>query len=109
MISLIQYDLGDYATAEQSVFSLVSEYPTYEDWKHKGFILLVNTYLGLNDLFQARATAESIMENVEEDWVQEACSDLMMKIEELEAAELAPEETEKEVEEENNNDDEQDK
>ena len=109
MISLIQYDLGDYAPAEQSVFTLVSEYPTYDDWKHKGFILLVNTYLGLNDLFQARATAESIMENVEAEWVQDACSDLMMKIEELEAAELAPEETDTEVEEENNNDDEQDK
>ena len=104
MISQIQFDSEDYANAEQSVFALVSEYPTYDVWKHKGFILLVKTYLGLNDLFQARATAESIMENVEVEWVQDACSDLMMTIEELEAAELAPEETE----EENINEDEQD-
>ena len=104
MISQIQFDSKDYANAEQSVFALVSEYPTYDEWKHKGFILLVKTYLGLNDLFQARATAESIMENVEVEWVQDACSDLMMTIEELEAAELAPEETE----EENNNENKQD-
>ena len=44
------------------------------------------------------------MENVEVEWVQDACSDLMMTIEELEAAELAPDETE----EENNNENKQD-
>ena len=38
----------------------------------------------MEDLFQARATAESIIENVQEEWVQDACSDLMLDIEELE-------------------------
>ncbi len=88
MIAQVQYDLKDYSSAEQSIFSLVSEYPNYEEWKHKAFLLLVNTYIGLEDLFQARATAESIMENVEVEWIQNACSDLMMTIEELETAEL---------------------
>lgn len=97
MKAKIQYDLKDYSSAEQSIFSLVSEYPNYEEWKHKAFLLLVNTYIGLEDLFQARATAESIMENVEAEWVQNACSDLIMTIEELEAADLKTE-TEKEDE-----------
>lgn len=107
MISQIAYDNKDFTNAEQQIFTLVSEYPSYEEWKHKGFLLLVNTYLGLEDLFQARATAESIIENVDVEWVQDACSDLMMKIEELEAAELIEEE---EIDDnlENNDDEEQD-
>ena len=107
MISQIAYDNKDLTNAEQQIFTLVSEYPSYEEWKYKGFLLLVNTYLGLEDLFQARATAESIIENVNVEWVQDACSDLMMKIEELEAAELIEEE---EIDDnlENNDDEEQD-
>ncbi len=101
MISQIQYDSKDYTSAEQSIFTLVGEYPTYDEWKHKGFLLLVNTYIGLEDMFQARATAESIIENVSEEWVQDACSDLLMKIEELEAEVIN-------IEEENSNDEEQD-
>ena len=106
MISQIQYDSKDYTSAEQSIFTLVGEYPTYDEWKHKGFLLLVNTYIGLEDMFQARATAESIIENVSEEWVQDACSDLLMKIEELEAEVINIEE--EIIEEENSNDEEQD-
>ena len=97
MIAQIQFDSENFESAEQSVFSLVSEYPNYDEWKHKGFLLLVQTYIGLNDLFQARATAESIMENVDVEWVQDSCSDLMLKIEELENAQVEEEEIEEEI------------
>ena len=94
MISKIHFDKGEYSEAEQGVFTLVGDYATYEDWKHKGFILLVKSYIGLEDLFQARATAESIIENVEIPWLQDECSDLMMEIETLEAIELENEDNE---------------
>jgi len=92
MIAKIAFDHKLYNDAEQSIFTLVGEYSSYEEWKHKGFLLLVNTYLGMDDLFQARATAESIITNVDVEWVQDACSDLMLTIEGLEAAELDNEE-----------------
>lgn len=88
LISQIAFNQGDYAAAEQGVFKLVGEFGSYDTWKFKGFLLLVKSYIGLEDLFQARATAESILENVEEEWVQNACSDLMLEIEALEAKEL---------------------
>ena len=65
MISKIKYDLGDYESAETNIFTLVSDFAAYDEWKFKGFLLLVKTYIGLDDLFQARATAESILEIVE--------------------------------------------
>jgi len=88
MISKIKYNLGDYESAESNIFTLVSDFSSYDEWKFKGFLLLVRTYIGLDDLFQARATAESIMENVSVEWVQDACSDLMMEIESMEGSEL---------------------
>jgi TolA-binding protein len=86
-ISLILYEKAEYEKAEQNIFTLVSDYSTYEEWKFKGFLLLVDTYIGLDDLFQARATAESILENVSEEWVQNATSDLILEIETLEEGE----------------------
>ena len=64
-----------------------------ETWKNKGFLLLVKTYIGMNDLFQARATAESILANVNAPDVQEAVSDLLFDIDALEAAETTPDNT----------------
>ena len=88
MISLILFDKAEYEKTEQNIFTLVSEYSSYDEWKFKGFLLLVKTYIGLDDLFQARATAESILENVNAEWVQNTCSDLMIEIETLEGGEL---------------------
>ncbi len=84
MVAQIQFDRAQFTEAEQSIFTLVGEFANYTEWKHKGFLLLVKSYIGMEDLFQARATAESIIENVQEEWVQDACSDLMLDIEELE-------------------------
>ena len=86
-ISQILFDKAEYEKAEQNIFTLVSDYSSYDEWKFKGFLLLVRTYIGLDDLFQARATAESILENVNAEWVQNACSDLMIEIETLEGDE----------------------
>jgi len=86
-ISQILYEKAEYEKAEQNIFTLVSNYSTYDEWKYKGFLLLVRTYIGLDDLFQARATAESILENVNDEWVQNAASDLILEIETLEEGE----------------------
>lgn len=53
-------------------------------------MLLVSTYIGLNDFFQARATAKSILANVQAPAVQEAVSDLLLEIDALEEAQNAP-------------------
>lgn len=51
-----------YADAEKEVFSLVKKYPSYDHWKAKGFILLGDVYVGMNDFFQAKATLQSVVE-----------------------------------------------
>ena len=50
--------------AEQEVFQLVQKYPSYEHWKARGFILLGDVYMQLNDPFQAKATLQSVIDHV---------------------------------------------
>ena len=87
------YNSQQFDVCETTLFTLIETFYQQETWRNKGFLLLVSTYIGLNDLFQARATAESILANVQAPEVQEAVSDLLFEIDALEAAQNAPEPT----------------
>jgi TolA-binding protein len=45
------------------VFELANEYPAFEYWKAKGFIMLADIYAAKDNLFQARQTLQSIIDN----------------------------------------------
>jgi tetratricopeptide (TPR) repeat protein len=63
----IRYDQGDLNGAEAEVFELVNRVPTYAFWIAKGLILLSDVYVATEDLFQAKATLQSILDNYEGD------------------------------------------
>lgn len=93
------YNGQAYDRCETTLFSLIETFYQQEKWRNKGFLLLVSTYIGIEDLFQARATAESILANVQDPNIQEAVSDLLFEIDALESApqdEEQPEETDAE-------------
>ena len=90
MIAEKAFNADAFDACEQALFTLIETSYEQETWRNKGFLLLVSTYLGMNDLFQARATAESILANVSTPSVQEAVSDLLLTIDAREAAERAP-------------------
>ena len=90
MIAEKAFNEDAFDACEQALFTLIETSYEQETWRNKGFLLLVSTYLGMNDLFQARATAESILANVSTPSVQEAVSDLLLTIDAREAAERAP-------------------
>jgi len=52
-----------YRDAEKEVFELVGRYPAYDHWKARAFILLGDLYVQLGDLFQAKATLQSVADN----------------------------------------------
>lgn len=84
------FNAESFDLCEQALFTLIEASYEQVTWRNKGFLLLVSTYLGMDDLFQARATAESILANVSDPSVQEAVSDLLLTIDAREAAERAP-------------------
>lgn len=62
-----------YKDGENEVFDLAKKFPTYDHWKAKAFILLGDIYMGMEDLFQARATLQSVIDNcAEPDLVEQA-------------------------------------
>ena len=64
-LALIQYKLGNYKESQKKCFEVNNQSPSYEFWIGKSFLLLGDNYVGLKDLFQAKHTYKSILENYE--------------------------------------------
>lgn len=72
-MAYIRHLQTQYRKAETEVFELAQRYASHDHWKAKAFILLGDVYVQLNDLFQARATLQSVIDNCREpDLVAEA-------------------------------------
>lgn len=83
-IAYCLYVKKDYKKAEAEIFSLIEKYSSFDEWKYKGFLLLIDTYIGMQDYFQARATIEAIEQNVTEQWVLDENSIKKSQLEALE-------------------------
>jgi TolA-binding protein len=72
LIANSYYSQEQFKDAETEIFQLIEKFSAFDEWKYKGFLLLVDVYISLKDYFQARATINAIMENVTEQWVIDA-------------------------------------
>lgn len=66
-LAAIQYARGDYKGSQKTLFDLKNNYPSYDYWVAKSFILLSDNYVALKDPLQARSTLLSIIDNYEGD------------------------------------------
>jgi TolA-binding protein len=57
------YEMESYEKAENSLFFLLQNFASFPEWRAKGFILLGDVYVGLDDDFQAKATWQSVINN----------------------------------------------
>jgi TolA-binding protein len=64
-LAQIAYSKDDYDKAENTVFELIKEFPAADYWKVKSFILLADVYAAKEDFFQAKATLQSVIDNVQ--------------------------------------------
>lgn len=86
-------------SSEKMVFELVNQVPNYAYWTAKGLILLADIYLASGDLFQAKATLQSIVDNYDGDKeLIELAKDNIKKIEEMESGSDQEETEELEIE-----------
>ncbi|MCK5774553.1 MAG: tetratricopeptide repeat protein [Bacteroidales bacterium] len=86
LMAEIKYNAGDYEQSESLIYDIIEQDPSYEYWLIKAFILSGNIFVKTDNLHQARATLNSIVEGVTDypDLVQEA-KDLIAEIDEMEA------------------------
>jgi tetratricopeptide (TPR) repeat protein len=94
-MALIAYKKEAYKPAEKECFELIQKFSAFSEFKYKGFLLLADVYMKLEDYFQARTTLNTILDNVSEPWV---IDEARAKMEELERLENPPEENQEKSE-----------
>ncbi len=62
-ISTILYKNKKFKEAENAIIESAKNYDGYDYWRARSFILLSDVYMGLNDVGQAKATLNSIIDN----------------------------------------------
>ena len=92
-LAQLAFDMNDYTTAENNIFKLSSDYPSYQYWLAKGFILLADIYVVHDNTFQAKQTLQSIIDNYEGDDLRKIASDKLKLIEDRETV-VTPQSTE---------------
>jgi len=80
MVAKIEYQLSDLDAAEKNVFELINQYAPYDYWVAKGFILLSDIYLKKENVFQAKQTLQSIIDNYDGVELKEIAIDKLQEI-----------------------------
>ena len=57
------YERNNYKEAEDALFFLLQNFASFPEWRARGFILLGDVYVGMDDNFQAKATWQSVIDH----------------------------------------------
>ncbi|MEQ8574035.1 MAG: tetratricopeptide repeat protein, partial [Fulvivirga sp.] len=63
LLGLIYYNTKEYQKSIEALIALNNNFNAYTEWVGKGYMLLAEDYLALGDIFQAKGTLKSIVEN----------------------------------------------
>ena len=61
----LQYKKHDYKKSLATAFDLTNKMPSHDYWVAKTYILIADNYVAMKDIFQAKSTLQSIIENYE--------------------------------------------
>lgn len=62
MVGKIFYQQEQYQQSLNTLFEMNENFSAYDEWLGKGFLLIADNYIALNELFQAKATVNSIIQ-----------------------------------------------
>lgn len=86
-LALIQFSKQNYSETENMIFDIINQYPSYDYWIAKSFILLADVYDKKNNLFQAKQTLQSVIDNYKgADEIKQTAIDKLKLIEDMEKA-----------------------
>jgi TolA-binding protein len=61
LLAKMYYEAGDYHQSLELLFELNKQFATHPRWVNESFLLIADNYLALGELFQAKATLQSII------------------------------------------------
>ncbi len=72
-IALIQYKESRYPDSRETLFRLIGDFGSYKKWTGKSYLLIADNYIAEGELFQAKATLNSIIDRSQDsDLIREA-------------------------------------
>jgi len=81
LLALAHFEQGQAGLAEDKIFAMADRYPSYEYWLAKSYILLADIYAANDNIFQARETLKSIIENYSGDDLKQIAIQKLQKLE----------------------------
>lgn len=85
------YKKKEYKQSLDVLFALNKNFAAYEKWRGKGFLLIAENYVSLNENFQAKATLQSIIDNSPDKELVTAARNRLKALETTEAQQQAAE------------------
>lgn len=67
LIAQVQHDQGQYKASQATCFEVINNLPNYDYWVTRSFILLARNYARQDNIFQARSTLQSVIDNYQRD------------------------------------------
>ncbi|MCF8308638.1 MAG: tetratricopeptide repeat protein [Bacteroidales bacterium] len=83
-LAKIDYIQGNYTEAESGILEMSENFGGYDDWLAKAFVLLADVYVKTGNLFQAKQTLQSIIDNYDGEELVEKARQKKEKIIQLE-------------------------
>jgi TolA-binding protein len=77
----------EYKQSNETLISLNSDFAEYQDWVGKSYLLLADNYVAMENVFQAKATLQSLIDNFPSPQVKEASRKKLMEIDKRQADE----------------------
>ncbi len=63
LIGEIKYLQGQFEASNEVLYTVAQKYGNYAEWLDKAFLLIADNFVGNNEIFQAKATLQSIIGN----------------------------------------------
>ena len=90
----INFNKDSLKMAEDQVFELINQTPSYGYWVAKSLILLSDIYVSRNENYQAKASLNGVIENYDGEDLKEVARMKLLEIEESEKKEIKEEKSE---------------
>ena len=84
LIADIYRNEKDFSRSNEALFSLNETFGLYEKWIGLSFLMIAENYIDMDELFQAKATLNSIIEKSPLDDIRNAAKEKLVEIEALE-------------------------
>ncbi len=85
LLAEIQFRQKEYKQSYETLLSLTEHFAAYDEWVGKAFLLMADNFLAMDQVFQARATLQSLVDNFPLQPIKNAATAKLRDIDRLEA------------------------